>query len=145
VTLTIFGALAGCAAAPTAARTPHSLTGSTTSPLVTAAAGTPLGAGQRVWAAFADAGLPYDQWWAQLMPLLSDAARAIYVYDDPRRIPSMTVRGTIHLAARAPGEPNYTAEVIVPTSKGEFGLDLERHTLTSPWLLYAIKFPSAVQ
>lgn len=89
--------------------------------------------------------MSYDSWWKQLKPLLSDAARAVYVYDDPRNIPSMRVTEKIHLAAKAPAEPKYTAEVVVPTSKGVFGLDLERHKVGSPWLLYAIRFPPTVQ
>ena len=110
----------------------------------TAPASTPLGAGERAWAAFSHRGLAYSAWWAQLKPLLSEAAQAVYVYDDPRNIPEMTITDKIHLAAKAPAEPRFTAEVIVPTSKGTFRLDLERHTIRSPWLLYAIKFPPAV-
>jgi hypothetical protein len=87
----------------------------------------------------------YDAWWAQLKPQLSQAARAVYVYDDPSKIPSMTITGKIHLAAKAPAQARYTAEVVVPTSKGVFRLDLERHKIGSPWLLYAIKFPPAVR
>ena len=109
-----------------------------------APAHTPLGAGERVWMAFSDQGLSHDTWWAQLKPLLSDSAQAVYVYVDPRNLPSMTITGKIHLAAKAPARPHYTAEVIVPTSKGVFALDLERHTLKSRWLLYAIKFPRGV-
>lgn len=112
---------------------------------VTAPLHTPLGTGQRVWAAFSRRGLSHDKWWAQLQPLLSDSARAVYVYDDPRNIPTMTLTGKIRLARKAPGEPHYTAEVVVPTTKGVFGLDLERHTVKSRWLLYAIKFPPGVQ
>jgi hypothetical protein len=111
----------------------------------TAPAGTPLGSGERVWAAFSQRGLTHDAWWAHLEPLLSDAARAVYVYDDPRNIPAMKLTGKTRLAANAPGQAKYTAEVIVPTSKGDFALDLERHTLQSRWLLYAIKFPPGVQ
>lgn len=111
----------------------------------TAPASTPLGAGERVWAAFSQRGLSHDAWWARLRPLLSDSARAVYVYDDPRKIPPMTITGKVHTAAKAPAEPRYTSEVVVPTSKGTFRLDLERHTLRSRWLLYAIKFPAGVQ
>jgi hypothetical protein len=111
----------------------------------TAPARTPLGTGQRVWAAFSQRGLSYDRWWARLEPLLSDSARAVYQYDDPRNIPSMKLTGTIRMAAKPPGQARYTAEVLVPTSKGLFRLDLERHTLTSRWLLYAIDFPPGVQ
>ena len=111
----------------------------------TAPAGTPLGAGQRVWAAFSERGLAYDAWWAQLEPLLSDSAQAVYVYDDPRNLPAMKLTGQIRLAAKAPGQAKYTAEVVVPTDKGDFALDLERHTLGSKWLLYAITFPPTVQ
>lgn len=110
----------------------------------TAPAGTALGAGERVWAAFSERGVPRDAWWARLRPLLSDSARAVYVYDDPRNIPPMTITSKIRVAAKAPAEPHYTAKVLVPTSKGIFGLDLERHTVRSRWLLYAIEFPPAV-
>lgn len=110
----------------------------------TAPAGTPLGAGERVWAAFSHRGVPYSTWWAALAPLLSDGARAAYVYDDPSNLPVMTPTGTIHLADKPPAEARYTAEVLVPTSVGVFGLDLERHKIGSPWLLYAIKFPPGV-
>jgi len=145
--------VAGCSQAATGTATdrPPSKVGSAapapTSPMITltAPAGTPLGAGQRVWAAFSQRGLPYDAWWAQLAPLLSPAARAVYVYDDPRKIPAMTLTGPIRSAAKPPAEARYTAEVLVPTSKGVFGLDLERHRIGSPWLLYAIKFPPGVQ
>ena len=57
----------------------------------------------------------------------------------------MTLTGKIKLAPKAPQEAGYTARVIVPTSKGVFDLDLERHTLKSRWLLYAITFPAGVQ
>jgi hypothetical protein len=158
IVLTILGAVAGCTATPSGAPATHSSTSDTSkgdptpaagspSPMLTstAPAGTPLGAGERVWAAFSERGLPYEAWWAQLRPLLSDSARVVYVYDDPRNIPSMTTTSKIHLAAKAPAESRYTAEVVVPTGKGVFGLDLERHTLRSRWLLYAMKFPPAVQ
>jgi hypothetical protein len=145
-------ALAGCTADPSGAATSHKSSSSpsatstpTPTPTPTAPAGTPLGAGERLWTAFSQRGLSYDAWWAGLRPLLSDSARAVYRYDDPRNIPAMTVTGRIHIAAKAPDRPRYTAEVIVPTSKGRFGLDLERHTLKSRWLLYAIKFPPGVE
>jgi ABC-type transport system substrate-binding protein len=146
-------AVAGCASAPSSGPTSHTTTStpspaaSSPSPMLTptAPARTPLGTGERVWAAFSERGLSHDAWWTHLKPLLSDSAQAVYVYDDPRNIPSMKITDKIHLAAKAPAEPRYTAEVIVPTSKGDFGLDLERHTLRSEWLLYAIKFPPAVQ
>jgi hypothetical protein len=171
-TLLVLLALTGCTAAPKDPPASHTSSGSTSSsgtsssgtsssgtsssgasatrtptPALTASApaGTPLGAGERVWAAFSQRGLTYDAWWAQLRPLLSDSARAVYRYDDPRNIPSMTITDKIHVAAKAPARPRYTAEIIVATSKGRFGLDLERHTLKSRWLLYAIKFPPGVQ
>jgi hypothetical protein len=105
----------------------------------------PLGAGERAWAAFSARGLSQQDWWARLEPLLSRSARAVYVYDDPRNLPDLTLTGDIHVAPKAPDRPKYTAEVVVPTSKGTFGLDLERHSLRSRWLLYAIKFPPSVR
>jgi ABC-type transport system substrate-binding protein len=146
----------GCAASAKHASTASSSPGPTkdpspaaasSSPMLTptAPARTPLGAGQRAWAAFSQRGLSHDEWWTRLEPLLSDSAKAVYVYDDPRTIPAMTLTGPIRLAAKAPDEPRFTAEVVVPTSKGRFALDLERHTLASPWLLYAITFPPGVE
>jgi hypothetical protein len=111
----------------------------------TAPAGTPLGAGERAWAAFSQRGVSRDAWWSRLRPLLSDSAQAVYVYDDPRNIPAMRLTSKPHLAPKAPDRPRFTAEVVVPTDKGVFRLDLERHTLRSRWLLYAIKFPHGVQ
>jgi hypothetical protein len=151
VTIPLLLALTGCASSsgdPTShAKSVPSPAASSPSPMLTptASASTPLGTGERVWAAFSERGLGYDAWWAQLRPLLSDSAQAVYVYDDPRNIPSMKITDKLHLAAKAPAEPRYTAEVVVPTSKGDFALDLERHTLKSKWLLYAIKFPTGVQ
>ena len=97
-----------------------------------------------MWAAFSQGDLPYAAWWAHLKPLLSDSAQAVYVYDDPRKIPAMKLTDKIRLAPKPPAEPRFTAEVVVPTTKGVFKLDLERHTLKSPWLLYAITFPPGV-
>jgi hypothetical protein len=111
----------------------------------TASARTPLGAGERAWAAFSQRGVSHDAWWSRLRPLLSDSARAVYVYDDPRNIPAMKLTSKLRVAPKAPDRPRFTAEVIVPTDKGVFRLDLERHTLKSRWLLFAIKFPRAVQ
>ena len=95
--------------------------------------------------AFSETGLPYDAWWAQLKPMLSDSAQAVYVYDDPRNLPTMKLTGKLSVAPKAPDDPRFTAEVVVPTSAGVFRLDLERHTRTSPYLLYAIKFPAGVK
>lgn len=144
-------ALAGCGGAahpalsPDRTSTTPSPSPTPPAPVITAPATTALGAGERIWAAFSASTLAYDAWWAQLKPMLSEAARAVYVYDDPGNLPSMTLAGTIRVAAKAPAEPRYTVEVLVPTSKGTFALDLERATLASPWLLYAIKFPPGVQ
>ena len=151
--LCVLGVLTGCGGMPSHAAAKHaaasapSPAASSPSPMLTpsAPAGTPLGTGERVWAAFSERGLPYAAWWKQLKPLLSDSARAVYMYDDPRNVPSMKLTGKLHVAAKPPAEPRYTAEVVVPTSKGVFALDLERHTLKSHWLLYAIKFPHGVE
>ena len=138
----------GCSSSDhtTSAGDPGSTSGSS-SPMLTsmAAAGTPLGAGERAWVAFSDRGVSQSTWWAHLKPLLSESARAVYVYDDPRNLPSMTLTGKVHLAAKPPDRPHYTAEVLVPTDKGVFALDLERHSLKSKWLLYAINFPKGIK
>ncbi|GAB3652885.1 hypothetical protein GCM10027596_02580 [Nocardioides korecus] len=150
-------ALTGCggsprpaAATPSATATPTtggstpSSAASASSQPASAPVDTPLGAGQRVWAAFNHRGISHDAWWAALRPMLSEAAQASYVYDDPRNLPTLVQTGRIHAAAKAPDDPHFTAEVIVPTGKGTFRLDLERRTRHSPWLLYAIRFPRGV-
>ena len=142
-------AMTGCSSGgPTPAShlssTPHPSASPTRLITPTADPRTPLGAGQRAWAAYSERGLPQAQWWAQLKPLLSAGAAATYVYTDPRNLPPMKVTGPIRVAAKAPDQPKFTVEVVVPTDKGAFRLDLERHTLKSPWLLYAIKFPQGV-
>lgn len=152
VALTLLGGVVGCSRSADSAHVEHprSTPSSVTSAAPqsawtpTAPAGTPLGAGERVWAAFSHRGVPYGTWWAALAPLLSEGARAAYVYDDPSNLPVMTPTGAIHLADKPPAEARYTAEVLVPTNVGVFGLDLERHKIGSPWLLYAIKFPPGV-
>jgi hypothetical protein len=146
-------AVTGCSSSPSTTPASHTSSSDPTTksaapkPMLTptAPASTPLGTGERVWAAFSQRGLSQDAWWAELKPLLSNSARATYVYDDPRNLPAMKLTGKLHLAAKAPGEPKYTAEVVVPTSKGTFALDLERHTVGSKWLLYSITFPRGVQ
>ena len=109
-----------------------------------ASARTPLGAGERVWAAFSHRGLSHAQWWAALEPLLSTSARATYVYDDPANLPDLTPTGALRMAVKAPYDPHSTAAVLVPTRQGTFHLDLERRSRTSPWLLFAIQFPRGV-
>ncbi len=119
--------------------TPSPSPSSTTAPQ--ASARTPLGAGERVWAAFSHRGLSHAQWWAALEPLLSTSARATYVYDDPANLPDLTPTGALRMAVKAPYDPHSTAAVLVPTRQGTFHLDLERRSRTSPWLLFAIQFP----
>ena len=152
--LALVVALAGCGgSARPAAATPSasgatstggassSATPSPSSVPAAAPARTPLGAGQRVWAAFDHRGLSHDAWWSALRPMLSEAAQASYVYDDPRNLPALRQSGRIRVAAKAPDDPHFTAEVLVPTDKGLFRLDLERRTRHSDWKLYAIRFP----
>jgi hypothetical protein len=155
--LVVLVAVGGCASSAGSTAAHHASTKHTTAaadstspsptPMVTPTApvGTPLGAGERVWATFSERGLSYDAWWARLKPLLSDSAQAVYVYDDPSKIPVMKLTDKIRLAPKPPQQAGYTARVIVPTTKGVFDLDLERHTLKSSWLLYAITFPPGVQ
>ena len=141
------GAAAHGTAHPSASSTSSATASPSASSSPTAAqasARTPLGAGERVWAAFSHRGLTHAQWWAALEPLLSTSARATYVYDDPANLPDLTPTGALRMAAKAPYDPHSTAAVLVPTRQGTFHLDLERRSRTSPWLLFAIQFPRGV-
>lgn len=146
--------LAGCgtakhpaAGSSTSSSTPSASPSATPTPVLepTAPANTRLGAGQRVWAAFAARGLSQKAWWARLAPMLSEAAKATYRYDDPRNIPAMKLTGKIRVSKKAPAAPKFTAQVVVPTNRGTFRLDLERHKVHDRWLLYGITFPPGVQ
>lgn len=108
----------------------------------------PVAFGEAVWEAFyghANAGMGYEQWWAELEPLLSPAAAGVHIYDDPRTFPTVKVTGELAEAPVAPYTEGVTAEVYVPTNEGRYSLFLVRTSETAPWRLEHIGFPKGAQ
>ena len=69
-------------------------------------------------------------WWADLRPLLSDAAAAAYVTVDPARVPARDVTGD---PALVDDTSPWLAGVAVPTDAGTYRMLLSRDTADAPW------------
>ena len=91
-----------------------------------------------VMAAFARPDLPFDQWWAQLQPMLDQQASRDYSYMDPSVIPVTTVTGEGTLLDE---DSAYIARVAVPTDAGEYIVLMSRQDANAPWLTSRITPP----
>ncbi len=81
--------------------------------------------------AFARPELSYDDWWAQLQPLLTQEAAETYVYTDPINIPVTKVTGD---ATVVESSSAYLALVDVDTNVGTYQVLMVRTDDTTPWL-----------
>lgn len=82
--------------------------------------------------------MAYEQWWAELKPLLSPEGRQSYEYTDPANIPELKISGPG--VASSAGSP-YLATVTFATNEGEFGVDLSRTAIAGKWTAENIIFP----
>lgn len=98
----------------------------------------PAAAARAVLVTWARPGLPYDQWWAALKPLLNAQGQQDYAATDPALIPELEITGPGRLED---AEVDTSAVVWFPTSAGRFGVRLSRQTSTHPWLMSRIYFP----
>jgi hypothetical protein len=89
----------------------------------------------RTWAR---PGLTYREWWADIEPLLSPAGRQDYAATDPAMIPALRVTG--HARVGVPRIGTWRI-VWIPTSAGECGVELSRHSTDSLWRASRIHFP----
>lgn len=99
-----------------------------------------------IFTAWSDRSSSYEVWWDRLEPMLSPAGEALYQYTDPANIPELTVTGDPHVTDGVTGPNAVTpggANVAVPTSAGEFVVQLEQDH--GDWLMYAMTFPQGVQ
>jgi hypothetical protein len=80
----------------------------------------------------------YQQWWADLKPLMSAAAQESYSYTDPANVPPLKITGPGVLSdSLSP----YLVTVTFPTTEGEFGVDMSRTEIPGKWITENIIFP----
>ncbi|MEX0153741.1 hypothetical protein, partial [Microbacterium sp. LMI1-1-1.1] len=77
-----------------------------------------IAAAQTVMLAYARPGLRFDEWWANLQPLLDQKATQDYAYMDPSRIVATTITGPPVITDETSA---YVAYVDVPTDAGMYG------------------------
>ena len=100
-----------------------------------------LEASDVVMRAFARPDLAYEQWWAELAPLLSPKAQMDYQYVDPANIPVRTVTGEPVLVDDASAS---VAGVRVPTDVGDYLVTLSRATADPVWVVERLTPPAGL-
>ena len=100
-----------------------------------------IAAAEAAMRAYARPNLGFDEWWAQLQPLLDQKATADYAYMDPSRIIATTVTGP---AVITDDTSAYVAFVDVPTNAGTYGVVLSRADTDAPWLAGRFILPEGV-
>lgn len=95
-------------------------------------------AAETVLSAFAQPDLSFDQWWAQVQPLLDQKASRDYSYMDPAVIPVTAVTGEGTLLDE---DSAYVARVEVPTDAGLYTVIMSRGDANAPWLTSRITPP----
>lgn len=92
-------------------------------------------------AAFARPDVPYEQWWAEVGPLMSVQAQVDYQYVDPANVPARAVTGVPVLVDEASAS---VAGVEVPTDVGTYTVTLSRTDAGAGWLVERISPPEAL-
>jgi len=87
-------------------------------------------AGVDAFTAYADRGLSYSEWWEQLEPHLHASAVEAYATVQPSQIPALEIQDG---AATAETSSDTYAVVYVPTSLGQYTIELRRGDTTSSW------------
>lgn len=100
-----------------------------------------IAAADAVMRAYARPDLGFDEWWAQLQPLLDQKATADYAYMDPSRIVASSITGP---GAITDESSAYVAYVYVSTNAGTYGVILSRADADSPWLASRFIVPERV-
>lgn len=97
-----------------------------------------LAAAETLLTTWARPSLAYEQWWADLKPLMSAAAQESYSYTDPANVPPLKITGPGVLSdSLSP----YLVTVTFPTTEGEFGVDMARTEIPGTWITENIIFP----
>lgn len=93
---------------------------------------------EEVVRAFAQPELDFEQWWAQVQPLLDQKASQDYSYMDPAVITVTEVTGEGKLLDE---DSAYVARVEVPTDAGVYTVIMSRTDADAPWLTSRITPP----
>lgn len=91
--------------------------------------------------AFARPGVPFDAWWAELSPLLTQRAQQDYAFVDPANVPATAVTGPGVLVDETSA---YVAGVQVPTDVGPYTVLLTRVDGAAPWLVSRLTPPDGI-
>ena len=97
-----------------------------------------VAAAENALRAFAQPDAGYDEWWAELEPLLTSQAAEDYAYVDPANVPVKEVAGSGALVDESSA---YVGRVEVPTDAGRYTLLLNRRDAGAPWLVSRITPP----
>lgn len=100
-----------------------------------------LEVGSQAMAAFVRRELTEEQWWANLAPHLSDAAREAYTGTDPANVPASAVTG---VGTVLPSSSGYLATVAVPTDVGVYEVLVSRAGQYAPWSVEQIIPPQGL-
>jgi hypothetical protein len=96
----------------------------------------------RAMTAFARPTIDDGQWFEELAPLLTSAARSAYTGTDPAEVPARAVTG----GGRLEESPSaFLAYVVVPTDVGDYRLMLSRPSADGEWLVETITAPDGVR
>jgi len=90
---------------------------------------------------FARPDVSYEQWWADLSPLLSSQAQMDYQYVDPLNVPARAVTGDPILVD---DDSASVAGVQVPTDVGLYVVTLSRADADAPWVVERITPPAGL-
>jgi len=85
---------------------------------------------------FAQPQLSADDWWAQMLPLLSQQGAVAYEGTDPAQIPAHQVTGGAIVLADS---TDVSLIVQVPTDVGPYNITLTRPNASAPWLADRIR------
>lgn len=97
-----------------------------------------VAAAEQALATFGRPQLPYDVWWAELEPLLSQKAAQDYANVDPANVPVQLITGPGKIVDDTSA---YVAQVAVPTNAGEYILLMMRKQGGDPWLVERFQPP----
>jgi hypothetical protein len=108
----------------------------------------PVAMAKTIFATWAQPGLDYDTWWAQLKPLLSPEAEQAYAYTDPQNIPNAQITGPAKLGPIEPDSRGEIRTVTFPTNFGKFGVQVIRAAGDGPlddrWRMLSLVFPDGI-
>ncbi|QGG39913.1 hypothetical protein [Aeromicrobium yanjiei] len=82
--------------------------------------------------------MAYEQWWAELKPLLSPEGQQKYAYTDPINIPKLKITGA---GVESNNDNPHVVTITFPTTGGKFGVDLSRTSIPGRWVAENIIFP----